>query len=67
VSRKRQRARIPDITHYFGVNWLDKPVPLMPGSKTLVHGCTADAPFALLAWWQRESKRYHNTIDREAA
>jgi hypothetical protein len=61
----KRRVRTPE--RYIGPpDWLEKPVPLVPGGKVLVHGCTKDAPRGLLAYWRRESERL-NRPDREAA
>jgi hypothetical protein len=58
----KRRDRTPE--RYIGTpDWLERPVPLVPGGKVLVHGCTKDAPRALLGWWERESRRYHNTAE----
>jgi hypothetical protein len=57
---KRKPERIPRVERFHGVDWF-RPVPLCPGSKVLVHGCTKDAPGSLRGWWERESRRYHNT------
>jgi hypothetical protein len=63
ASNKRLRADVLREKRFPGVNWLERPVPLVPGSTCIVHGVTRDSPKGQLHWWQRESRR--RGVDRE--